>query len=128
MWRTAIVSPRFGSSITTGTLDHRTGAEDRDLGLVDDRGVEERPEAAQVGDREGAAGELVRADLVGAGALGDVGDLLGQPGDRQVAGVLDDRGEQALLGVHREREVLAVEVGDLALLGVDRRVELGVLP
>ena len=71
--------------------------------------------------------ELVRTDLVGAGALGDVGDLLGQPGDREVAGVLDDRGQQALLGVDGERDVLAVEVGHLARLGVDRRVERGVL-
>ena len=49
--------------------------------------------------------------------------LLARPGDRQVAGVLDHRGEQALLGVDRDREVLAVVVGDLALLGVDRGVE-----
>ena len=65
--------------------------------------------------------------LFGAGALGDVGDLARQPGDRQVAGLLDDRGQQPLLGVHRDRDVLAVEVGDLALLGVDRGVERRVL-
>ena len=91
-------------------------------------GVSHRaPDAAEVGDREGAAGQLVGPDLVGAGALGDVGDLLGQPGDREVTGVLDDRGEQTLLGVDREGEVLAVVVGDLAGLGVDRGVELRVL-
>ena len=67
-------------------------------------------------------------DLVGAGALGDVGDLAGQAGDRQVAGLLDHRREQAPLGVDRDREVLAVVVGDLALLGVDRGVQARVLP
>ncbi len=46
-----------------------------DLRLVDDRRVEQRAAAAGVGQRERAAGQLVRADLVGAGALGEVGDL-----------------------------------------------------
>ena len=58
-----------------------------DLRLVDDRGVEQRAAAAGVGQREGAAGQLVRADLVGAGALGQVGDLAGEAGDVEVAGV-----------------------------------------
>ena len=38
--------------------------------------------------------------------------LLGQAGDVQVAGVLDDRDEQAALGVDRDAEVLGVVVGD----------------
>ncbi len=42
-------------------------------------GVPQGAEAAQVGDREGAAGELVGTDLVGPGPLGDVGDLLAMP-------------------------------------------------
>ena len=42
-------------------LDDRAGAEDRDLRLVDDRGVEQRAAAAGVGQREGATAELVRA-------------------------------------------------------------------
>jgi hypothetical protein len=40
------------------------------------------------------------ADLVGAGAIGDVRDLAGDAGDVEVARLLDDRDEQALLGVH----------------------------
>ena len=41
MWRTAIVSPRFGVVDHDRALHHRAGAEDRDLRLVDDRGVEQ---------------------------------------------------------------------------------------
>ena len=37
--------------------------------------------------REGAAGELVGADLVVAGAVGQVGDLAGEAGEVQVVGV-----------------------------------------
>ena len=36
---------------------------------------------------------------------------------------LDDRDEQAALGVDRDAEVLGVVVGDLARLGVDRGVD-----
>ena len=54
--------------------------------------------------------------------------LLGQPGDREVTGVLDHRGQQPTLGVHRERDVLAVEVGDLPGLGVEVGVELAGAP
>ena len=61
--------------------------------------------------------------LLFAGALGEVGDLAGEAGDVEVAGVLDHRHQQAALGVDRDAEVLGVEVGDLALLGVDARVE-----
>ena len=57
---------------------------------------------------------------------GQVGDLLGQPGDAQVAGVLDHRDQQALLGVHGDADVLGARVGDLARLGVDGRVDLRV--
>ena len=71
------------------------------------------PTAAGVGDREGAAGQLVRPDLVGAGAVGEVGDLAGQAGDVEVAGVLDDRDDQAARGVDGDAEVLGAVVGDL---------------
>ena len=118
-----MTSPRSGSSTTTGALDHRAGAEDADLRLVDDRGVEQRAPAAGVGQRERAAGQLVRADLVGPGALGQVGDPLGQAGQVEVAGVVDDRDDQAALGVHRDAQVLGVVVGDRAGLDVDRGVD-----
>src|SRR5688572_22485365 len=108
------------------SLDDGAGAEDRDLRLVDDRGVEERAATTRVGDRERAATELIRSDLVGAGALGEVGDLAGQPGDVEVSRVADDRDEKAALGVDGDAEVLRVVVGDLALVYVDAGVELRV--
>jgi hypothetical protein len=55
-----------------------------------------------------------------------VGDLARQSGDRQVAGVLDHRDEQAALGVDGHSQVLTGVVGHLTGLGVDRRVDLGV--
>ena len=64
----------------------------------------------------------------GACALRDVGDRACQPGQRQVAGVLDHRRQQALLGVDREAEMLGVVVGDLlaflVVAGVDVRMDL----
>ena len=63
-----------------------------------------------------------------AGPRRDVGDRARQPGQRQVAGVVDHRRQQALLGVDREAEVLGVVVGDLlgvlVVAGVDVRVGL----
>ena len=108
-----MVSPSVRVVDDDGALDDRAGAEDADLRLVDDRRVEQRAAAAGVGQRERAAAELVRADLVGAGALGQVGDLAGEAAEVEVAGVVDDRDQQAALGVDRDAEVLGVVVGDL---------------
>ena len=72
-----MTSPSSASSTTTGRLTTAPVPRMRDLRLVDDRGVEQRAAAAGVGQRERAAAELVGRDLVGAGALGEVGDLAG---------------------------------------------------
>ena len=61
------ISPRSASSMTTGRLTTAPVPRIADLRLVDDRGVEQRAAAAGVGERERAAGQLVRADLVGRG-------------------------------------------------------------
>ena len=58
------------------------------------------------------AAQLVRADLVGAGALGQVSDLARQPGQVQVTGVVDHRDGQAALGVDGDAQVRALVVGD----------------
>ena len=107
-----------------GPLHQRAGAEDGDLGLVDDRGVHQGAGRTVVGDREGAAGQLVRGHLVRSRTGGEVGDLLGQPGDVEVAGVLDHRNEEALRSVHRNADVLGI--GVVHHLLVDGRVDLGV--
>src|SRR5665647_542468 len=70
-----------------GALDDRTGSEDGDVGLVDDRGVEQSSAAAGVGEREGATSELIGGDLVRTGPFGQVGDLACQAGDIEVTGV-----------------------------------------
>src|SRR6185503_21032609 len=61
-------------------LDHgavlgRVHAEDRRLRRVDDRRREHRAEHAAVGDREGAAGELLQGELAVLRALAEVADL-----------------------------------------------------
>ncbi len=50
-------------------------------------------------------------------------DLLRQAGEVEVSRVLDDGHQEALLGVHREPDVLAVGVGDGAGLRVDGGVD-----
>src|SRR6202035_4659561 len=80
----------------------------------------------RVGQRERAAGQLVRPNVTGPGAGREVGDLAGEAADVQVAGAVDDRHHQAAVGVHGDAEVLGGVVGDLLRLGVDDRVELRV--
>ena len=86
---------------SNSTLHHRpahdgSGTQHRHLRLVQDRGVEEGAPAAGVGDGEG------------------------------VAGVLEHRNDEALGGVHGDRQVLTAVVDDLVALdaGVDARVGL----
>src|ERR1044072_1808914 len=107
MWRTSIVSPRFGSSITTGRLTTAPGPRIATCGLLMIGVSKSAPTLPRLVIVKGLRGSS-------SGPLGDLSDLLGQPGDRQVPGVLDHRSQEPLLGVHRERDVLAVEVGDLA--------------
>ncbi|ERN45266.1 ABC transporter ATPase [Prescottella equi NBRC 101255 = C 7] len=107
-------------------LDDRAGAQHRSLRRHQDRGVEQGALATDVGDREGATGQLVRLEATGAGTLGDVGDRAGQAGQRQVARVVDDRREQALLGVDRDAQVLGSVVRDLLGVLVVARVHVRV--
>ena len=58
-------------------FDHRLDVEDRNLGLIDDRGADDRAEAAGVGDREGAALHFVGDQALGAGTLAQVLDQRG---------------------------------------------------
>ena len=62
----------FGPGLGFLQARHR---HDRRLRRHEDRRVEQRADRAGVGDREGAAGQLVRTDLVVPGARGEVGDL-----------------------------------------------------
>ncbi len=104
-------------------LNQSTGAEDGDLGLVDDRGVEEGSSRAIVGDGEGAAGQLVRGHLVVAGAGSEIANLVGQPSDIEITSVLDDRNQQPARGINGDADVLRRTVGNRPRLGVDICVE-----
>src|SRR6185369_17658450 len=105
------------------SFDDGPSAQHGGLRRHQDRGVEQCALAADVGDGEGATGQLVGFQVARPGARGDVGDRPGQPGQPQVAGVVDDRGKQALFGVDGELEMLGVVVGDLlgflVVAGVD---------
>jgi hypothetical protein len=85
------------------------------------------PREPGVGQGEGAPAELVGRHLVGAGALGQVGDLLRQSGQVEVAGAVDDRHQQPALGVDGDAQVDAVVVGDRAGVLVDAGVDDRVL-
>ena len=102
-----------------GPLHQRTGAEDRHLRQVDDRGVEKGPRRAVVGDGEGAAAQFVGADLPSAGARRQVTDALGKPGQVQVPGVMNHRHHQTAIGVHGNADVL------LRCIGHRTRFEIG---
>src|SRR6202047_3963580 len=69
-----------------------------------------------------AARSWVGWGLVVGAALGMVGDRAGEPGERQVAGVVDHWGQQTLVGVHRDAQVLGAVIRDLlGFLVVDRK-------
>ena len=104
--RIAIASSPLPVGDDPGAALDRGHAEDRDLGLVDDRRRRDGADRAGVGEGEGAAGEVVGGELAGAGALGEVGD---RGADRRPpSGGLrssDHRDEQALGGVDGDAEV-----------------------
>src|SRR5690625_5199560 len=79
-------------------LHHSAGTQNRYLRLVDDRVIEERAPATRVGNREGSPGELIRADLVIAGALGHIGNLPSDASNVQVTRVADYRNNETQIG------------------------------
>ena len=123
--RDRVVAVRVGDH--DRPLHDQADTQDADLRRRDDRRVEQRALAAEVGQRERGAEQLVRRDLVRPRAVGEVRDLVREAGDAQVTRVVDGRGQQAALGVHRDAEVLGAVVGHLLGLVVDRRVQLRVL-
>ena len=92
--------------------------------LVDDGGVKQGATATSVGNGEGGAAQLLRVDLVAAGAGSEVVNTLSQPRNVQVASVLNHRNQQTTRGVYGNTDVLYRVVGNF--LAVDRGVELGV--
>ena len=109
-----------------GFLVQSADAEDRRLRLVDDRRAELLAEDAGVGQREGAAGDLVGSELLAAGALGDIDDGARDAEEVLLLGLLDDRDDEAPVQRDGDADVDALVVEDGVALdrGVDDRVLL----
>ena len=79
--------------------------EDGGLGLVDDRRAELAAEDAGVGEREGRSGGFVGLELLGARALGQIGDGAGDVDEAARLRLLDDGHDQAPLQRDGDAEV-----------------------
>ena len=100
-------------------------AEDGALRQVDDRRERVDAEHAQVGQREGAAGQLVGRTLAAAGAFGQRGCFGGELRQPLAIRPAHHRRQQPAFGVHRHGDVdLRPELDGVA---VQRRVEPGML-
>src|SRR6266566_2450539 len=104
-------------------LGDAANAEDPDLGVVDDRRRQQAAELPCARDGEGRAAELLGLELAVARRLREAGDLVRELVGGVLVAVADDRHDQALLGLHGDAEVVAVEVDDLVAL--EPRVQLG---
>ena len=124
MERMAMESLPSLSVRTIGFLVQAADAEDGGLRLVDDGRAELLAEDAGVGEGEGAAGDFVGRELLGAGALGEVDDGAGDAEEVLLLALLDDGDDQA--PVERDGDadvdVLVVEDGVALDGGVDDRV------
>src|SRR2546426_617662 len=96
-----------------GALLDRADAEDRHLGLVDDRCARVRPEHARVRDREGAALDLVGRELLGPRALPQVVDRARQTAERQLVGALHDGHDEPPIERYRDPDVHIATVDDV---------------
>ena len=100
-------------------------AEDRHLGMVHDRRLEEAGELARARHAEGRAAQLLGGERPGAGALGQPAHVGVQLVDAARVAAAHDRHDEPGVGLHREAEVVAVEVDDR--VAVEARVQLGEL-
>src|SRR5690606_34004011 len=102
------------------------GADDGDLGVVDDRGVDHPAQRTQRGDGDGRAGQFVAAGLAGLGGRGDAGDLGGGVPGVAGLGVADHGDHQPVRRLGGDADVNAGVGGqDAALVvvvGVDGRL------
>src|SRR5579883_2169606 len=109
-----------------GALLDRVHAEDPALGRVEERSGEQGPVDPAVRDREGAAREVVRKELVLLRLLAELLDRLLELGEGERLGVADHRDDEPLPGADRDANVVVVPVDDLLALDlrVDRRERL----
>ena len=109
-------------STTAGRGADPVQAEDADLGVVDERRGEEAAELAGARHRERRAPQLLGPERPGAGALGEPPRLGLELVQRLRVGGAEHGHDQALVGLHRQAEVVALPEDDL--LAVERRVQL----
>ena len=82
------------------------------LRLVDDRRAELLAEDAGVGEREGAAGDLVGRQLLAAGAVGEIDDGAGDAEEVLLLRLLDDGNDQAPVQRDGDADVDVLVVAD----------------
>src|ERR1700677_2897800 len=87
-------------------------AEDRALWLVDDGHSELLAEDAGVGERKGAAGDLIRGELLSSGTIGHVDDGAGDAEEVLLLGLLDDRHDETPIERNRDADVDVLVVAD----------------
>src|SRR5205814_3081355 len=121
--------PRHDASLAhDGLLPRARDAEDRHLGVVDDRDRAGPAEGPDVGDGEGPAAEVLERGLAVAHALREGGERALERGQRLRVDGPDHGNDQAALGGHGDAEVAVGLHDQLARGGVEARVELGVVP
>src|SRR5437870_3879445 len=104
-------------------LGDSADAQDRDLGVVDDRRRQQAAELARARDGERRASELLGLELAGARGFHKPRELVRQLINRARVAVADDRHHQALVGLHGDAEVVTVEVDDFGAF--EARIQLG---
>ena len=91
-------------------------AEDRNLRIVQERRDEEAGRATGARHRERAAAQLLGSERARAGGLREPADVGVEVVERPRVASADDRYDEALLGLHRDADVVAVEVHEVAVL------------
>src|ERR1700761_270292 len=109
-----------------GPVEDAADAEDCHLGMVDDGSRAVDAEDAVVVYGEGAAGQFGRGQTAGPGRLGAGGERGRQLPGGQLVRVVDDRNDQAPVGLGGEAQVDVIGNHDLVL--ADPGVQLRVVP
>src|SRR5262249_52023363 len=107
-------------------LIDRANAENRDLRLIDHRRADKTAETAEVGDREGAAGNLVRLELPGAGEAREIHTRELETEDILLVRIADHGNDQPVLQRDRDPDIDFVVIDDVVI--IERRVEQRILP
>ena len=106
-----------------GSVGDAVEAEDRDLGVVDERRHEQPAELARARDGERRVAELVAASVPARAALREPPHLGVDLVDGELLAAAHDRHDEAVVRLHRDPDVDPVEEHDLVALeaGVEHR-------